>query len=86
MNEFLDPSVRQPTFGALRWEVNYPVNRTQWLREVAKSLTPQFQHPMMKQKQHMMRLSAWETIWREQMLPIFERARLMNEARKAVMA
>jgi len=85
MGEFLDPKVRQYTFGSLRWEVKHAISEPQWLREVAKSMLPMFDHPVMKQKQHMMRLAAWETIWREQFLPILERAKMMNEARKAVM-
>lgn len=74
MNEFLTPIVQKYTFGSLRYTVNFDPGKNQWLRNVARSLTPQIDHPVMKQKTHMMHLAARETIWREQLLPILERA------------
>ena len=83
MHEFLDPSVPRFTFGALGVNVEYPLGKDQWLREVAKALTPYLEHPMFRQQSHMLRLSAWETIWREQFQPILRRAVAMTEERRA---
>jgi hypothetical protein len=82
MNEFLHASTPRKTFGALRWTVDFQPSKTQWLREAAKSLLPLINHPVMKQKTHMLRLSAWETIWRDQLYPILQRA----TERKVVMS
>jgi len=74
MYEFLDPSCPKHTFGSLRDERKYHPSEQQWLREVAKATTPLLNHPLLKQKSHMMRLCSRETIWRTQFLPILERA------------
>ena len=49
-----------------------------------RSLLPQIDHPVMKQRSHMMRLCAWDTIWREQLLPILQKARALTDERAAV--
>jgi hypothetical protein len=84
MGEFLDHRTPQHTFGSLTYSVNHPHGENQWLREVAKSLTPLFEHPLMRQQSHMLKLSAWDTIWREQLLPILERAKALAQEREAL--
>lgn len=81
MKEFLDRTVRSYTFGSTRDQVNFPLGVDHWRRQVAQSLLPLLDHPAMRQKTHMMRLASWQTIWREQLLPILERAQEMARER-----
>ncbi len=50
-------------------------------REIAKALNPLLQHPMLKQKSHMLRLAARDTVWRDQFQPLLERAHQMSQGR-----
>ena len=77
MFEFLAPQTPRHTFGSLRENVTYSIGEGVWLDEVAKATLPLLNHPIMKQKTHMMRLAARETVWRDQFLPILERAKQM---------
>ncbi len=81
MGEFLDMRIPQYTFGSLEASVNYPAGKAQWLREVARSLLPYFEHPMFRQRAFTAWQASWETIWRDQMLPILTRATEMSRER-----
>jgi glycosyltransferase involved in cell wall biosynthesis len=81
LREFLADNAPRHEFSSDREDVTYNPSLEQWLYEVAKATTPLLQHPMLKQKAMMMRKCARETVWREQFLPILERARQMAEAR-----
>jgi len=83
MSEFLHPTVPQFAFGSLQNEVHYPGGERAWLREVGRALLPQFEHPMFRQQAHMLRLAAWETVWRDQFQPILQRAVAMTAERRA---
>ena len=83
MSEFLTPGIQSYDFGSLRNRVDYHSGIRQYLREVARSLTPLLSHPAMKQKTHMLRLAARETVWREQIQPLLERAASMSKSRAA---
>ena len=81
MKEFLHPSVPTHAFCSARETVNYSPSFNQWIREVARATTPLLQHPMIRQKSQAMRMFSRETVWREQFLPILEKARQMAEVR-----
>ena len=81
MREFLCPSSPLHAFGSERNTVTYHMGANQWLREVARATTPYFNHPMFKQRPFLNRRCQREAVWREQFLPILERAYQMGKAR-----
>lgn len=81
MREFLSPNVPRHEFGSDRANVQHQPSEEAWLYEVAKATTPFLQHPMLKQKALMLGQASRESIWREQFLPILEKASEMAKVR-----
>lgn len=79
MYEFLDPSCPRHEFGRLGQRVDYHPDVKSWAFQVARATTPYLDHPMIRQKQHILRQVARETIWRDQFQPILEAAYQLRE-------
>lgn len=79
MYEFLHPSCPRHQFGSLLEKVTYNPNEKEWAHQVAMATIPYLDHPMLRQKAHMLRLSARETIWRDQFYPILQTASRFRE-------
>lgn len=81
LREFLADQTPRHEFGSERLTVTHEPSEEAWLYEVAKATTPLLQHPMLKQKTKIMHQASRETVWREQFLPILEKARQMAAVR-----